>query len=114
MEECVFGLWKVLLPSPWALDAAIDARALVFVLANIAVVAFGVWCYAVRVRPGHASAVRLMWLWATIEMVNGSAHIVMAARRGGYFPGVATAPVILVIAVLLGSQLWRHHSGEMH
>jgi len=107
VEECVFGLWRVFLPSRWALDASVDARALVFALANIAVVAFGVWCYAVRVRTGHASAFRLMWLWAIVEMVNGSVHIVMAVRRGGYFPGVATASVLLMAAVLLAVQLRR-------
>ena len=112
VEEFVFGLWKVLLPSRWALDSSVDARALVFVLANIAVVSFGIWCYAVRVRTGHASAVRLMWLWAVVEMINGSAHIVMALRRGGYFPGVATAAVLLVIAVLLAAQLRGRHSDD--
>ena len=67
--------------------------------------AFGLWCYAVRVRPGHVTAARLVWLWGVAEFVNGLAHSTMALRRGGYFPGVATAPVLLVLAALLVVQL---------
>ena len=62
-----------------------------FVLANAALIAFAFWCYMARVRPGHPAARGWAWFWTILEIANGTAHLVYAAARGGYFPGAATA-----------------------
>jgi hypothetical protein len=66
-----------------------------------------VWCYIARVRPGRASAVRWMWLWVLVEFSNGAVHTFIGIARRGYFPGLATAPVLVALAVLLAVQLLR-------
>ena len=78
-----------------------------FAVLNIAAVAFGVWCYLARVRPGHPSAAAWMWPWILVELGNGSVHITMVVASGGYFPGAVTAPILLALALFLAAQLLR-------
>jgi len=60
-------------------------------------VLFGLWCWQARVRPGRPGALGLAWFWALLEIANGCAHLALAAMAGGYFPGLATAPLLLGI-----------------
>ena len=69
------------------------------------IVAFGVWCVLWPVRRNRPSAPTLAWIWAVIEMINGVVHSLWSVRLGGYTPGVATAPLLFVIAVYLVRQL---------
>lgn len=48
-----------------------------------------------------------IWVWVVVELINGAVHPAVALFRGGYFPGVATAPVLLVLAVFLATRLRR-------
>jgi hypothetical protein len=54
---------------------------------------------------GWPSDVVLMWVWAVIETINGLGHPLWSLRQGGYTPGVATAPALLVLALYLAVQL---------
>ena len=54
-----------------------------------------------RVADGSVACVD----WVTIEVINGVGHPLWSLRTGGYTPGVATAPVLLVIALYLARQL---------
>ncbi len=78
-----------------------------FVLLNVLLLAFGAWCFLWPVRRGWPVAVRLAWVWAVIEIINGIVHPLWSLREGGYTPGLATAPVLLVLAVYLAYQLHR-------
>ena len=40
-------------------------------------------------------------------MANGLAHPLLAIRAGGYFPGLATAPLVGVVGVMLFRRLLR-------
>jgi hypothetical protein len=42
-----------------------------------------------------------------IELVNGMGHPLWALRQGGYSAGLATAPILLGLALYLARQLWR-------
>ena len=79
-------------------------------LANILLVAFGFWCWLWPVRRRWPSGVTLAWVWVIVEVVNGIGHPLWTLRRGGYTPGVGTAP-ILVLALYLATQLrsQAHH-----
>jgi hypothetical protein len=59
------------------------------------------------VRSGRRGARALIWVWALVETANGLAHIAMAIFTGGYFPGVATAPVLLGLGGWLIRRLTR-------
>jgi hypothetical protein len=82
-----------------------------FLVANISLVAFGLWCWLWPVRRGWLAALPLAWAWVTLEALNGIVHLLWTLRQGGYTPGVGTAPVLLVLAVYLARQLRQvnHH-----
>jgi hypothetical protein len=108
VEEYVFRLWEVLAPARWVATRLALDPALGFAVANTALVGFGLWCYLARVRPGRGSAEGWAWSWTVLECANGVAHLFLAARAGGYFPGAATAPLLLGLAAALGSSLGNH------
>jgi hypothetical protein len=84
-----------------------------FLMLNICLVAFGLWCLFWPIRHGWPSAVSLAWLWVALEVINGMGHPLWSLRQGGYTPGIATAPLLLVLAVNLAHQLLHHgHAGS--
>jgi hypothetical protein len=101
VEEYHFRLFDRLLPARIVADAVGVDRPLGFAIANTVLVAFGLWCWFARVRPGRGSARAFAWFWALLECANGLAHIALALAAGGYFPGLATAPLLLGIGASL-------------
>ena len=78
-----------------------------FLLLNTALIAFGIWCLFWPVRRGWPVARTLVWTWVTIELVNGVGHPLWSLLQHRYTPGVATAPVLLILAGYLGYRLAR-------
>jgi hypothetical protein len=95
VEEYVFRLHDVLAPARYVSALFGVDRQIGFVVVNCALVLFGLWCWRARVRPGHRSARGFAWFWALLEIGNGCAHVALAVMAGGYFPGLATAPLLL-------------------
>lgn len=104
-EEYLTRLYDVLAPARAVSDALGFDRSSGFVIANAALVGFGLWCYLARVRPGRGAARGLAWFWAALETANGLAHAGLALAAGGYFPGLATAPLLLGLGLALGWSL---------
>lgn len=114
VEEYVFRLFDVLAPARFISSLFSNDLARGFAIANVGLVGFGVWCYLARVNRGHSSARRLAWFWALLELGNGVSHAGFALARGGYFPGVATAPILLGVSVYLIARLLDKPSAEPH
>jgi Protein of unknown function with HXXEE motif len=107
VEEYVFRLYDVLAPARYVSGLfGVDPQ-IGFGIVNVALVSFGLWCWAARVRPGRGSARGLAWFWAAIETANGCAHVALAAMAGGYFPGLATAPLLIGLGLWLALGLRR-------
>jgi hypothetical protein len=104
-EEFANRLFDVLAPARFVSGLFSDNLARGFVIANTLLVLFFVWCYVARVRPGHPSGRAIAWAWSLLELGNGIGHSVMAAWTGGYFPGVATAPLLIVVSFYLLKRL---------
>jgi len=107
IEEYVFELYEVFAPARFASGLVSSDLATGFAILNVTIVAFGIWCYAARVRPGRTSAPGWIWPWILVELGNGVVHTTMAVVRGSYFPGVATAPLLFVLALFLATRLLR-------
>ncbi|HYE27660.1 MAG TPA: HXXEE domain-containing protein [Allosphingosinicella sp.] len=105
VEEYAFRLYDVLLPARYVSGLFGLERQTGFVLVNAALVLFGLWCWVARIRPGHRGARRLAALWVALELANGGAHVALAIIAGGYFPGLATAPLLLGLAAWLALAL---------
>lgn len=111
LEEYTHRLWEVLAPTRFLIGLFSSDLATGFIIVNAAFVAFGLWCYFARIRPDHPSAKGFAVLWIAVELVNGIGHPAMALAAGGYTPGVATAPILLALAVYLATGL-LHDQGR--
>ena len=105
VEECIGRLWESFPPARFISSAVSADPERGFIALNILLVAFGAWCFFWPVRRRWAVARSIAWLWVVIEIINGIVHPLWSLRQGGYAPGVATAPVLLLLALYLARQL---------
>ena len=110
VEEYVGRLWESFPPARFVSGLISPDLEFGFLVVNVSLVTFGIWCFAWPVGRGWSSAVPLAWAWVTVEVINGIGHSLWSLRQGGYTPGVATAPVLLVLALYVALQL-RHVAG---
>jgi hypothetical protein len=109
VEEYLGRLWESFPPARFLTGLISQDLETGFLVINIGLVAFGLWCLLWPVRHGRPSAIPLAWFWVTIEMINGVGHPLWSLREGGYTPGVATALLLLILALYLAHQLRRLH-----
>jgi Protein of unknown function with HXXEE motif len=97
-EEYVTRLYEVFAPARFVSSLVSSNLSMGFLVVNVALVGFGLWCWAVPVRLDRAAATGLIWFWTVLEAGNGIGHLTLAATRGGYFPGAASAPLLLLFS----------------
>ena len=107
IEEYFGHLWDVFPPARFLTGLVSSNLEGGFILLSVLLLAFGAWCFLWPVRRGWQVAVPLAWLWAVIEIINGIVHPLWSLREGGYTAGLATAPILLLLAVYLVYQLRR-------
>ena len=107
VEEYVGRLWESFPPARLVSAAISDNLETGFLIANVALVSFGLWCWLGPIRRGRPSARPLAWAWVMLEAVNSTGHCLWAIRQGSYTPGVATAPLLLALAMYLAIQQRR-------
>src|SRR5918995_5012481 len=105
VEEYVGQLWETFPPARFLTRLVSQDQERAFLLLNVALVALGLWCFVWPIRRDWPTAALVAWIWVTIEVINGVGHPLWSLRMGGYTPGVATAPVLLVMALYLRRQL---------
>ena len=104
-EEYAGRLWESFPPARWVTSLVSQDLERGFVAINVALVAFGIWCLVWPIRRLWRPARSLAWGWATIEAINGTVHPLWSLRQDGYTPGVATAPLLLILALVLARRL---------
>ena len=110
VEEYVFRLYEVFPPARFLSGLISANHAVGFAIANTLLVSFGAWCYLAWVRRRRPAGVFWAWFWTCLEAANGAMHLLVAAYRGEYFPGAATAPLLLAFAAALGVVLAGRHT----
>ena len=108
LEEYSGRLYDVFPPARFVSGLISENLALGFVIFNVALVSFGLWCFLWPIRRGWPSAGSLAWIWVAIEMLNGIGHPLWSITVLRYTPGVATAPFLLLLALYLAWQLRTH------
>jgi hypothetical protein len=105
VEECVGRLYEVFPPARFVSGVLSEDLQRGFIIGNVALVTFGVWCFVWPIRRRWRSAATIGWLWVTIELVNGVVHPLWSLHELSYTPGVATSPLLLIAALYLARQL---------
>jgi uncharacterized protein with HXXEE motif len=111
-EEYFTRLYDVLAPARFVSGLLFGDPRVGFVIFNASLVAFGLWCYFGRVLQDRHSAGALAWFWAVLELLNGTTHIIWSLSVGGYRPGLVTAPVLVVVALVLAAALRHARTGD--
>lgn len=105
LEEYFGRLWESFPPAQFVAGLVSGDLRRGFLALNVALVSFGLWCFLWPVSRRWRSATGFALGWALLELVNGVGHPLWSLRRGTYTPGSATAPVLLILAIILLSQL---------
>lgn len=101
IEEYVGHLYEVFPPARFVSGLISQNLRLGFIAFNVSLVAFGARCCLWPVRRRTPSLTVVTWFWVTIELINGIGHPIWSIREMRYTPGLATAPVLLVLAIAL-------------
>lgn len=107
IEEYTHSLWEVLPPARFLSALVSSDLALGFAVLNVAIVALGIWSYVWPIRRNRSYALPVAWFWTILEGGNGIGHLLFALAARSYFPGVYTAPLLLVFSGLLATHLIR-------
>jgi hypothetical protein len=105
VEEYVGRLYEVFPPARLVSSLVSQDLRRGFIIGNIVLILFGLWCFIWPIRRRWTSAAVFGWLWVSIELINGAVHPLWSLLQLGYTPGVATAPVLFILALLLAKQL---------
>jgi len=110
VEEYVGRLYDVFPPAQFVSGLISQDHERGFVIFNIALVTFGLWCFVWPVRKKWLLAIPLAWFWVVIELINGIGHPLWTLTEFAYTPGVVTAPILLILALYVASQLRAGHA----
>lgn len=114
LEEYFFRLWEVFAPARVVSGMFSDNLTTGFVIANTLIVLFGFWCYFWPVRKAWDAARIFLWFWVLLALGNGIGHTILAIGQTGYFPGIFTAPLLLIFSgVLFGRLMATRNEGSV-
>jgi len=105
VEEYIGKLWNVFPPARFFTSIVSKNLEIGFLIINISLFLFGIWCWLLPVKKDYAVARGLIWFWIVIEIINGVGHPIWAIYERTYVPGVVTAPILLILSVYLARQL---------
>jgi hypothetical protein len=108
IEEYLGQLWDVFPSARFITGLVSEDRRLGFILINVALLLFGLWCFFWPVRRRWPVGRMLIGVWIVMEVINGIGHPLWTIQKQAYTPGVATAPVLLVLALSLIWQLKKN------
>ncbi len=100
VEEYYGELWDVYPPAAFICGLISNDLEKGFVILDISlfVVLMLTWLTTFR---KNSSPSPLLWLWSILEFINGVGHSVWAITERSYVPGLATAPVLLVLSIIM-------------
>ena len=68
----------------------------------------GIWAWSAwGLARRRQAALFPLWFLGIASVANGFAHPLLALNAGGYFPGLATSPLVAVVGALLLARLSR-------
>ena len=105
VEEYIGRLWEYVPPARWLSGLVSSDLATGFLILNVSIFAIGAWAFLWPVRRNWPSARTFMWIWAVVEITNGLVHPGWSILQWTYVPGTLTAPLLLVLGLMLARTL---------
>lgn len=105
VEEYIGRLWDVFPPARLLTDLVSLDRETGFLILNVSIFVIGAWAFLWPVRRNWPSARTFMWIWAVVEISNGLVHPGWSLLQRTYTPGTLTAPLLLVLGIMLAREL---------
>ena len=101
IEEYMGKLWDNFPPATFLCSLISKDLETGFLIANIGIFVVGLVCWLFIIRKKSPPSKSIIWIWITIELINGVGHPVWSLMQQSYTPGVITAPFLLITALLL-------------
>ena len=105
IEEYFGRLWEVFPPARLLCSLVSENPETGFLIINIVLFLFGLLCWLITVRKNYLFVRGLIWFWIVLETINGIGHPVWALYKRAYVPGLATALILLMLALYLAKLL---------
>jgi len=107
IEEYFTRLWEVLYPAKIASNLVSSDPATGFIIINtgLFIVGFLSWIYISK--NNNSKSITLLWIFLTIEIINGIGHPLWALSGMQYVPGLFSAFIILLLDINLIRQLLK-------
>lgn len=99
IEEYIGELWVVFPPARILCGLISDDLVTGFLIINIGLFIFGLWCWLFPIRKNYSYARFLIWFWIGLELINGSGHLIWTFTQKEYTPGLLTAPLLFILAI---------------
>lgn len=110
IEEYLGRLWENFPPATALCSLFSNDLETGFLIINIGLFVVGMLCWIFLIRPNRSGAGAALGFWMFIEWVNGIGHPLWSIYQGGYTPGMATAPFLLILVVwLTRTYFFRSH-----
>jgi hypothetical protein len=98
IEESIGKLWDVYPPATFLSGLVSTNLKTGFIIINVSlfIVLMLTW---LATFSKNFSVKPFLWFWSIMELINGIGHSVWAITEGSYTPGLATAPILFILAV---------------
>lgn len=101
IEEYFGKLWESFPPARVLCGIVSDNLVTGFLIINIGLIVFGLWCWFFPIRKNYYYAQFLIWFWIILELINGIGHPIWTFLQKEYTPGMLTAPILLFLTIYL-------------
>jgi hypothetical protein len=106
IEEYFGKLWEVYAPATFLSGLISSNLKSGFIIINVGLFIVLMLTWLTTFNKNY-SAKGLLWLWIILEIINGAGHTLWAIIERSYVPGLATAPILIILALYLTKLLLR-------
>jgi hypothetical protein len=104
IEESIGKLWEVYPPATFLSGLVSPDLKTGFIIINVGLFIILILTWLITFSKSNTTR-GLLWFWTILELINGIGHMIWAIIERAYVPGLATAPILLVLALYLARQL---------
>jgi hypothetical protein len=106
IEEYFGKLWKVYPPATFLSGLVSTNLKTGFIIINVSLFIILMLTWLTTFSKSYSTR-GVLWLWIILEVINGVGHSVWAIIERSYVPGLATAPILLGLALYLARLLTK-------